>query len=78
MKAFFLFIIALLIFLPAKTQLYKKIHAAAIVCDTHNDIISTCIERGFRFDSNLTGETHSDLNRMRQGGLDVQVFSICL
>ncbi|HEY8657422.1 MAG TPA: dipeptidase [Hanamia sp.] len=76
MKAFFLFAIAILFLINAKTQSYKKIHREAIVCDTHNDIISTCIEKGYRFDDNLAGKTHSDLNRMFKGGLDVQVFSI--
>jgi membrane dipeptidase len=76
MKAFFLFILAILFLINAKTQSYKKIHREAIVCDTHNDIISTCIEKGYRFDDNLAGKTHSDLNRMFKGGLDVQVFSI--
>ncbi|MEO6813337.1 MAG: dipeptidase [Ginsengibacter sp.] len=75
-KAFFLFIITVLISSTSKSQLYKKIHAEAIVCDTHNDIISACIERGYRFDEDLRGKTHSDLNRMLEGGLDVQVFSI--
>src|SRR6185312_16388076 len=60
----------------ANSQSYKKIHEDAIVCDTHNDIISACIEKGLVFDQDLTGKTHSDLNRMRKGGLDVQVFSI--
>jgi len=59
-----------------KAQSYKRIHAKAIVCDTHNDIISSCIEKGYSFDQDLTGKTHSDLNRMRKGGLDAQVFSI--
>jgi len=57
-------------------QSYKKLHEEAIVCDTHNDIISTCIEKGYKFDSDLTGKTHSDLQRMKKGGLDVQVFSV--
>jgi membrane dipeptidase len=60
----------------AEGQSYKKIHADAIVCDTHNDIISTCVEKGYVFDHDLTGKTHSDLKRMLKGGLDVQVFSI--
>src|SRR5665647_395750 len=62
--------------LSANSQKYKKIHKDAIVCDTHNDIISTCIERGYVFDTDLSGKTHSDLSRMLKGGLDVQVFSI--
>ncbi|MGN6533845.1 MAG: dipeptidase, partial [Ginsengibacter sp.] len=60
----------------AISQSYKQIHEQAIVCDSHNDIISACIERGYSFDEDLSGKTHSDLNRMLQGGVDVQVFSI--
>jgi membrane dipeptidase len=76
MKSFFLAIILLCFFSSAKSQDYKKIHADAIVCDTHNDIISTCVEKGYAFDTDLSGKTHSDLNRMLKGGLDVQVFSV--
>jgi membrane dipeptidase len=76
MKACLLIFIAIMMFTPSKSQSYKKIHAEAIVCDTHNDIISTCLEKGYSFDQDLTGKTHSDLNRMIKGGLDVQVFSI--
>ena len=64
------------IMLAATSQPYKQIHKEAIVADTHNDIISACLENNYKFDSNLKGKTHSDLNRMFEGGLDVQVFSI--
>jgi membrane dipeptidase len=57
-------------------QDYKKIHFKAIVVDTHNDIISTAIENGYSFDENLKGKTYSDLKRMKEGGIDVQVFSV--
>jgi membrane dipeptidase len=76
MKVFVLFSFVAIIATSANSQPYKKIHADAIVCDTHNDIISTCIERGYSLDQDLSGKTHSDLNRMLRGGLDVQVFSI--
>lgn len=76
MKSFFLAAMLLCFFSSAESQNYKKIHADAIVCDTHNDIISTCIEKGYAFDTDLSGKTHSDLNRMLKGGLDVQVFSV--
>lgn len=66
----------LFLFRFAFAQSYKKIHENAILADTHNDIISTCIEKGYRFDENLAGKTHSDLERMKTGGVDVQVFSI--
>ena len=61
---------------PAFSQSYKKLHEKAIVIDTHNDFISTGIEKGKSFDQNLKGITHSDLNRMKAGGIDIQVFSI--
>ena len=76
MRSFLLFCISIAILFSTKAQSYKRIHAKAIVCDTHNDIISSCIEKGYSFDQDLTGKTHSDLNRMRKGGLDAQVFSI--
>lgn len=76
MKSLFLFCISAIIVFSASSQSYKKIHASAIVCDSHNDIISSCIEKGYSFDQDLTGKTHSDLNRMLKGGVDVQVFSI--
>jgi len=67
---------AILLFINADAQSYKKLHFKSVLCDTHNDIISTCIEKGYRFDSNLTGLTHSDLNRMFTAGIDAQVFSV--
>ena len=60
----------------ADAQSYLKLHKKAVLIDTHNDFISTGIEKGKSFDQDLKGITHSDLNRMKQGGIDVQVFSI--
>ena len=60
----------------AIAQPFKKIHQKAIVIDTHNDFISTGLEKGKSFDQDLRGITHSDLGRMKTGGIDVQVFSI--
>ncbi len=60
----------------ADAQAYLKLHKKAVLIDTHNDFISTGIEKGKSFDQDLKGITHSDLNRMKQGGIDVQVFSI--
>jgi membrane dipeptidase len=69
-------LICLSLFQFAFAQSYKKLHNNAVVADTHNDIISTCIDKGFSFDQQLAGKTHSDLQRMKEGGVDVQVFSI--
>ncbi len=60
----------------AEAQSYKSLHKKAIVIDTHNDFISTGIEKNKSFDQDLKGITHSDLKRMKKGGVDVQVFSI--
>lgn len=57
-------------------QSYKKIHAKAILVDTHNDILMQAADRGMVFDQDLTGKTHSDLARWKKGGLDVQLFSV--
>jgi membrane dipeptidase len=64
----------LTLFLSA--QSYQKIHKDATVIDTHNDFISTSIEKKVSFDQSLKGTTHSDLKRMKEGGLDIQIFSI--
>jgi membrane dipeptidase len=58
------------------TQSYKRIHSKAVLVDTHNDFPSASIEKKVSFDDNLKGKTHSDLVRMKKGGVDVQMFSI--
>ncbi|GAA4281468.1 dipeptidase [Gaetbulibacter aestuarii] len=58
------------------SETYKTIHNRAIVIDTHNDILMKVLEDGVKFDDDLTGITHSDLDRWKRGGLDVQVFSV--
>ena len=60
----------------ASSQSYKKLHFRSILVDTHNDIPTTAIDKGVSFDQNLAGKTHSDLQRMKAGGVDVQLFSI--
>src|SRR5215510_5392843 len=57
-------------------QSYEKIHAKAIVVDTHNDILMKAVDKELAFDQDLTGKTHSDLTRWKKGGLDVQLFSV--
>ena len=73
---FITFVFALLIGTNSFSQKYKKIHDAAVLVDTHNDFPSASIEKKVSFDAELLGKTHSDLARMRAGGVDVQIFSI--
>ena len=57
-------------------QSWEKIHAKAILVDTHNDVLSSATMKGMDISQQLDGKTHSDLSRFRQGGVDVQIFSI--
>jgi membrane dipeptidase len=65
-------------------QSYKKIHAKAIVIDTHNDFLMLVTDEAtvkyrnneLAFDKDLKGKTHTDLARQKTGRLDVQVFSV--
>lgn len=71
-----IFFISLLLTHFSQAQSYKKIHNSAILVDSHNDILSKVMENGYIMDSNLKGKTHSDLDRWKEGGLDVQIFSV--
>jgi membrane dipeptidase len=63
-------------YMNSHAQNFQRLHKKAIVIDTHNDFISTGIEKNKSFDMELKGITHSDLNRMKTGGVDIQIFSI--
>ena len=59
----------------------ERLHRQAIVIDTHNDITSPLLENGF--DLGMAGDdpsaklkTHTDLRRMKQGGLDAEFFAV--
>jgi membrane dipeptidase len=71
-----LFTTALLVTLSSYSQQYQKLHRKAIFIDTHNDILTQNIEKGVIIDTDLSGKTHSDLDRWKTGGLDAQIFSI--
>jgi membrane dipeptidase len=71
-----LLITGVLFCFSSSSQKYKRIHRKAILIDTHNDIPSASIEKKVQFDTDLKGKTHSDLARMKEGGVDAQIFSI--
>jgi membrane dipeptidase len=56
------------------TQDYKKLHRDALVIDTHNDVVQRIL--GGEDISRRTMHGHSDLPRFREGGLDVEFFSV--
>ena len=77
MHARFIFFVLIFFFCTdIFSQRYKKIHGDAVLIDTHNDFPSASIVKKLSFDADLLGKTHSDLARMRAGGVDVQIFSI--
>jgi len=53
---------------------YRKIHFDAVVADTHNDVVQR-IMKGEDI-SVRTTKGHSDIPRLKEGGVDVQIFSI--
>lgn len=77
-------LILLFAFVSCKSSTEKKeevissqdIHHQAILVDTHNDVLLQTMEKGVILDQDLTGITHSDLDRLKKGGVDVQFFSV--
>ena len=69
-------IISILLSQQLFAQTYKKVHSDAIVVDSHNDILSQITEYGLILDSDLRGKTRTDLARLKEGGVDVQLFSV--
>lgn len=58
------------------SQPAMKLHQNSIVVDTHNDILSIIAEKGYDLGADLKDITHTDLSRLRKGGIDIQIFSI--
>jgi len=61
--------------LISQSQSAKKLHYKAILVDTHNDVLSSAVLEGKDISHRLT-IGHSDLDRWKEGGLDVQFFSV--
>jgi membrane dipeptidase len=58
-----------------------RLHRQSIVIDTHNDITSPLIDDGFDLanrgdDPNAKIKTHTDLRRMKAGGLGAEFFAV--
>ena len=60
-------------FTPQESD-YRKLHFDALVVDTHNDVVQRILAG--EDISKLTRHGQSDLPRFREGGLDVEMFSI--
>lgn len=73
---FYLLVISALLLSSSFAQKAAKLHRKSIVVDTHNDVISGVIIKGKSIETNLLGKAHTDIQRIQEGGIDVQVFSI--
>ena len=61
--------------IQATAQSVRKLHQKAVLVDTHNDVLSSSVLEGKDISHRLnTGQ--SDFARWKEGGLDVQFFSI--
>jgi membrane dipeptidase len=70
------FFFSLLLVVSANAQSWKRLHFHSLVVDTHNDILSTALDKNLNIDQDLKGKTQSDLKRWAEGGVDAQVFSV--
>ncbi|MFY8089755.1 MAG: dipeptidase [Chitinophagaceae bacterium] len=73
---FYLLVISTLLLSSSFAQKAATLHKKSIVIDTHNDVISGVIIKGKSIETNLLGKAHTDIQRMQEGGIDVQFFSI--
>ncbi|MCM3904447.1 MAG: dipeptidase [Pyrinomonadaceae bacterium] len=64
---------------PRDERLWKKaldIQRKAIVVDTHNDILSMMTDDSYDIGVSSVGKYHTDIARMKQGGLTAEFFSV--
>ncbi len=81
MGRFTLLVLLLLFSCKPSTEKNKRsssrdIHFQAILVDTHNDVLLQTMEKGVVLDQNQKGVSHTDLQRLKEGGVDVQFFSV--
>ncbi len=57
-------------------QIALRIHRGAIVIDTHNDITSPMVDENYDLGTASQGKYHTDLTRMKTGGITGEFFSI--
>ena len=57
-------------------QKAAKLHHKATLADTHNDILGDVVDKQVNFSADLSATNHTDMARLKAGGMKVQVFSI--
>lgn len=64
---------------PRDEKLWQKaleIQRKSIVVDTHNDILSLMFDENYDIGTSSAGKYHTDLARMKQGGITAEFFSV--
>src|SRR5687767_7875230 len=74
MKYLFIFLIVNA-HLTSQSQRVSKLHFKSVLADTHNDVLSSSMLDGVDI-SHRVNVGHSDLDRWKEGGLDLQFFSV--
>ncbi|HSU28255.1 MAG TPA: dipeptidase [Chitinophagaceae bacterium] len=69
------FFLAIILCYASIAQSPNKLHFKSILADTHNDVLTSLTLKGIDI-SSRTDSGHSDLDRWKEGGVDVQFFSI--
>ncbi|HEU4575426.1 MAG TPA: dipeptidase [Chitinophagaceae bacterium] len=75
MKACIVFLMSCMMIVSSSAQQAKKLHYKAILVDTHNDVLSESVLKGKDISHRLQSG-QSDLVRWKEGGVDVQFFSV--
>ena len=75
MKKWICFSMVLIACSVGYSQAYRKLHSKAVLIDTHNDVLSSAVLDGHDI-SHWISQGHSDLDRFKLGGVDVQFFSV--
>src|SRR5690606_6309679 len=75
MKKTALFVATILFTGELFAQDTQRIHREALVIDTHNDVLYQSVMRGKDIGKRISSG-HTDLPRIKEGGIDVQVFAV--
>jgi membrane dipeptidase len=68
-------ILCFLMSIPGNSQASRKLHNRAVLVDTHNDVLTETMLKGVDISKRITAG-QSDLERWKEGGVDVQFFSV--
>src|SRR5688572_19593016 len=70
-----LLIVFIIAHLSCFSQSVQKLHNKSTLVDTHNDVLSSQVLDGVDI-SHRNNIGHTDLDRLKDGGVDVQFFSV--